>query len=225
MKGAAPVVENVYTALKAHDWAAMRKDFTDQMLKALPVSKLADVFGETETLYGAYVSHSFARTAKKDEWIMAFYTTKFAKGEVVMQFTFKQGDPAWKISGLFVRPGETGQRATKEAAEALMKTYKPIIDAYFAAYKARDFAGMEKDFSAKMKERLPVAQFKETTEKEIEGTFGALTAADFDRIETEAGFVQVFYLLKRAKGQTTLKFVFEKDDPAHKISGLWEKPL
>ena len=218
-------VNNVFAALKAHNWDLMRKDFSDEMLKALSKEKLTDVFGDLEKQRGAYVSNSFAKVVAKDEWILVFYTAKFAKSDALLQFTFKKSDPTCKVCGLFVRPAESAKRATKEEAEALLKTYQPVIDGYFAAYKARDFAGMEKDFSDKMHQALPVDKFKAAVEKDIEGVYGMLKSSAFDRIETDPDCIIVYYLVTRDKGQTALKFVFGKGDAAHKVMGLWENPL
>jgi hypothetical protein len=223
---AAPVVDNVYEAMKAHDFGRMRKDFDDKLAKAVSKDQLAEGVAGAEKASGAIAGKSFDEMAKKDGFIDLSYTLKMSKGpDWTLRFTFVEGDPAWKIRGLWLGPRALGVRAASAAeAEAILKAAKPVIDNYLAACKAKDYAGMERDFSAKLRKGLPPDKLKETTEKIIDVEQGAFVSAVFDRIEADSVRNFVYYRLNRTKMPVSLKFEFAKDDPKCKITGLWEKP-
>jgi hypothetical protein len=101
-----PAIANVFAALKAHDWAQMRRDFAPEMLENLSKKQLAVTFDEVEKKLGRYASNSFARIERNDKWVLVYHTVNFASGDMLLQFTFKANDPTWKVAGLILRPVE-----------------------------------------------------------------------------------------------------------------------
>jgi hypothetical protein len=227
LQSVAPVIDNLFAALKARDYKRMTKDFSDEMMKELPPEKLAQPFAAIEKNFGDFVSQSYSKMEKPATYIQLSYVLKYSKGsDMVMQVTFSVDDPAHKIAGLFLSPAETAKRATKEESDAIMKAVKPIVEDYFAALKTKDYARMTKNFSDDLRKELTPEQLKAELDKEAGSLSGPFESAEFDRVETDKMFINVYYVAKYGKtSKTTMKFIFPKDDATHKIVGLWENPL
>jgi len=223
-----PIANNILDAMKAKDFKRATRDFSENMLAALsPDNFAATVNRDIEPEFGTYVSHAFDHVSVIETHISVYYLAKFTKEkQVLVELAFTQNDPQHKVQGLWLKPAETAKRAGKEEAEAIRKTYEPVINAYFKALKAKDYQALTKNFSPKMLEALKPEKLKEVYENQIAPHFGVFASAQFDRVDFEQNYIAVYYLATYSKGaQLQTKFVFQKGEPEHKIFGLFEKPL
>jgi hypothetical protein len=222
---AAPVVDNVLAAIQAHDYDRVRKDFADDLRKSLSADRLAAGFAEAEKKSGPVVGKELAEAKKSGGVVHLVYTLKMTKApDFSLRFTFKDGDPSWKIQGLWIGLREDPAKpASNDESDAIVKAAKPVIDNFLAALKDKDYARLEKDYSVEMLKAQAAGGAKKAGEA-IEAKWGPFVAAEFDRVETTNLNNLVYYRVSRAKMTTMLKLVFAKDDPTHRIAGVWEKP-
>ncbi|WP_332449245.1 DUF3887 domain-containing protein [Methanoculleus sp.] len=110
----------------------------------------------------------------------------------------------------------SGDDATEVLAYA-----DPIADNLMQGFNEGNYTMYSRDFSPEMRQALDEAAFEQTRE-DVTSRIG-LYESRSDPVVTETGeFVAVTYraTFEREDG-VALRLVFEKDDPLHRLSGLW----
>jgi hypothetical protein len=223
------VADHFFAALKAKDFKAATADFSPKMLEFLPPDKMkANQESNIEPVIGEYVSHEFKSTEDAGEFVAYFYHSKSTKdGDVTVKLIFAKKDPTFRIEGLWfdsakLREAHTGGSLTTAEKEKAEMVITPIVEGYFKAIKAKDFKAATKDFSAEMRKAMPPEKFKDEVEKNEAPIIGEYVSHAFQSFSVEGKFLAAVYLAKFTKEEKVqVKFVFDKNDPAYRISGLW----
>ncbi len=96
-----PMADNLLEGMNAGDYAAFSKDFTPDMLKAMPESSLAGMKTSVTAKIGAYVSREVSAVQKVDQYYRVVYKAKFEQDDAVqLLLTFTQSEPH-QVAGLF----------------------------------------------------------------------------------------------------------------------------
>lgn len=119
---------------------------------------------------------------------------------------------------------QLGDREIKgEAGEAVLSYASPVAERCLQALSSNDYAAFSRDFSEAMLNAMPEGIMRSTRQDVIPviGDFVSLGSARV--YETEGGrYVKVVYSAEFGKESGILAtFTFLKDDPGHKIQGLW----
>jgi hypothetical protein len=98
------IVENILVAASKDDYAAFSKDFGDKMKAALTESMAKEQNKLIKDKIGSYESKEFIKTQPNGEYIVAIYKAKYTNEpkDVMVSITFKNGDEAHKVEGLFM---------------------------------------------------------------------------------------------------------------------------
>ena len=100
-----PVIARFLAALKAKKYIDMAADFTDEMKKGLGPDKLRRTFETDLAPYGALLAAAYDCLETEGPYVSVYYRGTFEKGGPLwFKFVFTQGDPAFKIGGLWLRP-------------------------------------------------------------------------------------------------------------------------
>ena len=110
----------------------------------------------------------------------------------------------------------SGDDATEVLAYA-----EPIVDNLMQGFNEGNYAKYSRDFGPEMKQALDEAAFAENHEF-VTSRIG-LYESRGDPVVTKTGeYVAVTYRAKfEREDGVALQFVFEKDDPSHRLQGLW----
>jgi hypothetical protein len=98
------IVENILVSARKDDYAAFSKDFSDKMKAALTESMAKEQNKLIRDKIGNYESKEFIKTQLNGEYIVAIYKGKYSDEpkDVMISITFKNGDEAHKVEGLFM---------------------------------------------------------------------------------------------------------------------------
>ena len=110
----------------------------------------------------------------------------------------------------------SGDDATEVLAYA-----EPIVDNLMQGFNEGNYAKYSRDFGPEMEQALDEAAFAENHEF-VTSRIG-LYESRGDPVVTKTGeYVSVTYRAKfEREDGVALQFVFEKDDPSHRLQGLW----
>ncbi len=92
-----PMADNFFAALNAGDYPAFSRDFSPELLKAVPESGLTDL-KKTLSKVRAYQSRTVDHVDKVQTYYSVFYNAKFEQDMVTVRLTFDQAAPH-KLSG------------------------------------------------------------------------------------------------------------------------------
>jgi hypothetical protein len=226
---ATQAADRFFAALKAKDYKAATADFSPKMLEFLPPDRMkANQENNIEPVIGEYVSHVYKSSEESGGFVSYFYHAKFTKDDdVTVKLVFAKDDPTFRITGLWFdseklraqKSGSSLPAAEKEKAE---KAIGAVVESYFKAIKTKDYKAATKDFSAEMLKALPPEKLKDEVEKNEGPVIGDYVSHQYQSFGVEGKFLIYVCLAKFMKDDhVQVKFVFGKDDPAYKISGLW----
>lgn len=108
-----------------------------------------------------------------------------------------------------------------EAAAEVLAYADPIVDNVMQGFNEGNYAMYSRDFSPEMKQALDEAAFERNRE-DVTSRIG-LYESRSDPVVTQTGeYIAVTYraTFEREDG-VALRFVFKKDDPSHRLHGLW----
>jgi hypothetical protein len=214
-----------FKAVAAKDYAGMTKDFDAKMMEALPPEKMKAEFLKTEALIGNYVSHEFVSIGIKDQFFVATYFARYTKEEkVTFEFAFSRNSEKAQLSGLWMKSPKmmAEMDVPKDEREKIIMDSKPVVKAFFAALKTRDYVAATKNFGPEMIKALPPGVFKANQEKNIDPVIGFYVSHDLKDMKTKAGSLILLYFAKFTKeNEVQVKIVFDGNDPTYRITGLW----
>jgi hypothetical protein len=97
-------LENILTAANKDDYANYSKDFSDKMKEAITESNFKLQNKLIKDKIGSYESKEFVKLQNKGEYITVIYKAKYLNEpkEVMVTITFRNGDDAHKVEGLFM---------------------------------------------------------------------------------------------------------------------------
>jgi uncharacterized membrane protein len=103
LRRTAPIVDNLFDALKNGDYDRAVRDFSPPMLAGLDAQKLkAYVEGALAPKVGAFESYTVDRVQRKGRFAIVRCRAKFTGDDaVVVRVVFEPNDPALKIGGLW----------------------------------------------------------------------------------------------------------------------------
>jgi outer membrane lipoprotein-sorting protein len=98
------ILENILVAANKDDYASYSKDFSDKMKTALTESNFKQQNKLIKDKIGDYVSKEFVKTQPNGEYVVAIYKGRYSSEpkDVMISITFKNGDEAHKVEGLFM---------------------------------------------------------------------------------------------------------------------------
>jgi hypothetical protein len=98
------ILENILTAANKDDYGTYSKDFSDDMKVKLPESSFKQSNKLIKDKIGSYESKEFVKTQPSGEYIVVIYKGKYSDEpkDVMITITFKKGDEAHKVEGLFM---------------------------------------------------------------------------------------------------------------------------
>jgi hypothetical protein len=97
-------IESILTAANKDDYSAYSKDFSDKMKEAITESNFKLQNKLIKDKIGSYESKEFVKLQNKGEYITVIYKAKYSNEpkEVMVTITFRNGDDAHKVEGLFM---------------------------------------------------------------------------------------------------------------------------
>jgi hypothetical protein len=93
--------EAIVVLLAKEDFAGVAKEFDATMQKGLSVEQLGETWRSLALQYGAFREIQEARAGKEQGYDVAYVTTKFEKGLLMVKVVF---DNQQKIGGLWITP-------------------------------------------------------------------------------------------------------------------------
>jgi hypothetical protein len=98
------ILENILVAANKDDYASYSKDFSDKMKAAISESSFKQQNKLIKDKIGNYESKEFIKTQANGDYIVAIYKSKYSgePKDVMISITFKSGDEAHKVEGLFM---------------------------------------------------------------------------------------------------------------------------
>jgi len=105
-------------------------------------------------------------------------------------------------------------------AEAFAKEVDPIVENCLIGFNEKDFAKHTRDFDKAMLDVVDTANFPQGYDDVI-GVAGKYQSRKVVSVFDQAEFRVVVYEAQFENDVVTIKVVFNRDDPTHKITGLW----
>jgi hypothetical protein len=101
-----------------------------------------------------------------------------------------------------------------------------IVENALDGLSENDFEKHTSDFDDDMKKSIDEVAFPQVYD-EIIGKLGLYQSRTFVRVDAQGSFYIVYYsAVFENEPEASIRFVFNKDDPDHKISGMWfDSPL
>jgi hypothetical protein len=98
------ILENILMAANKDDYASYSKDFSDKMKAAITESNFKQQNKLIKDKIGNYESKEFVKTQANGEYTVVIYKGKYVSEpkDVMITITFKNGDEAHKVEGLFM---------------------------------------------------------------------------------------------------------------------------
>ena len=98
------ILENILMAANKDDYATYSKDFSDKMKAALTESNFKQQNKLIKDKIGNYDSKEFVKTQPNGDYTVVIYKGKYSSEpkDVMITITFKNGDEARKVEGLFM---------------------------------------------------------------------------------------------------------------------------
>jgi hypothetical protein len=98
------ILEDILVAANKDDYASYSKDFSDKMKAAISESSFKQQNKLIKDKIGNYESKEFIKTQPNGEYVVAIYKGKYSgePKDVMISITFKNGDEAHKVEGLFM---------------------------------------------------------------------------------------------------------------------------